>query len=154
MPSRGGEEMRGMLGAWSLQQERLDSARKARDKVEGYLDQFMMFFRYEGGLYATDDAGRRTFYDLKNGSLEGDEPLPLGYKKFAAFTGVDLKETMRGGGTETVKFRAEDLDAIEVISRKEAADLLSSGGRRRASSKMPDPDTEGEMPGGQHLPED
>lgn len=143
-----------MLGAWTLQQERMDAARKARDKVEGFLDQFMMFFRFDGGLYATDDAGRRTYYDLKNGSLKGDEPLPLGYKKFAAFTGVDLKETMRGGGTETVKFRAADLEDIEVITRMEAADLLSTAGKKKGPAKMPDPDTEGEMPGGQHLPED
>lgn len=153
MQSSGGRDIRGAIQAWAIQQERLDDARKARDRADAFLDQFIMFFRFDGDLYATDDAGRRTFYDMKNGSMEGDEPLPKGYKGFAAFSAVDLKEAMRGGGG-TVKFRAEDLDEIEVISRNEAADMLSSVGKKKTASKMPDPDTEGEMPGGQHLPED
>lgn len=153
MESSGGRDIRGAIQAWAVQQERLDDARKARDKVDAFLDQFIMFFRFDGDLYATDDAGRRTFYDMKNGSLEGDEPLPKGYKGFAAFSAVDLKEAMRGGGG-TVKFRAADLKGISVVPRTTAAEALAATGPKRGGNALPDSDSEREMPGGKMMPEE
>lgn len=135
------------LAGWSMHLERSGATRRAMDRAEAVVDRFVMFFTMDGELYATDDVGRRTYFDLMNGSVDGDEPLPDNYKSFAAFTAVELS-----GSGEAMKFRHADLKKMKILPRKAAVRVLAAAGA--GTKRLPDDDAEGEMPGGKPVPED
>lgn len=111
--SRLGEEFQKFIDAWDEYCEEDNKLNQINMLVDG--QSFVMFFRYNGDIYAATEPNRVVFARMKH---PDDGETPPQWLEDANFMAVNLTKTILGSPTQQM-FKSKDIDQIEIVPDKE-----------------------------------
>lgn len=90
-------------------------------KMLVYGQSFILFFNFEGDVYGGSEDARLTYATMKSEENDGVEEMVFGAR--------NLSDEINGKASERF-FTIEDIDHIEVITNREAEELLHKNGKQ------------------------
>lgn len=130
-------EFRSIMDTWDKYLETDQKSIRINNILEG--NDLILFFTKDGKIFGSQEESRLIFAKMKG----KDKDLPLN----ASFAGYDLEKAMLGQEVMRL-FSNKDLKSIKILSREDAAKILSTKEVKGSDPKLKNlDDTEDEMPG-------
>lgn len=91
-----------------------------KEKIKKYLDDsdHILFFKYKGEIFGTNEEGRLTFARMK-------DPKDEDYSEELSFSAMNLSKTIKNDKSESV-FSTDDVKNIKILSREEVEKQLKN----------------------------